>query len=181
MNKPGKHFLAGSTFPGNHDCRITAGHLGRQLEHPLTDRILGHRLIAGFFAPAANNLADSIHQETRLERLHKVINGSGLHGRHRVADLTIGRDQHHWQPRIQPLDFGQQLMPRQTRHVDIADHHIHRSLRQSLKCLTGIGRFPYPEFGQFKGGYQRLPQVMVVLNNQNLGLGHGCLRSVSVT
>ena len=111
MNEPGKDFLASSAFPRDHDGGIAAGHFGRQLEHPLADRVFCHRFITGFLTPAANNLADGIHQETRFEWLHQIIDSTGLHGGYRIADLAIGRDQHHWQARVQPLHLCQKLVP----------------------------------------------------------------------
>ena len=110
MDVSGQHLLAGTALAGNQNRGIRVRHLGRQLEHALTDRVFRHRLVRGGPAYTAHHPGHRVHQHLGLERLDQVVDGSGLHRSHRVADLAIGGNQHHRQPRVPTLHLGQQLV-----------------------------------------------------------------------
>ena len=172
MDIAGQHFFTGTTLTGNHHCGITGRHFRGQLEHAFADRILSHRLIASLLAASAHDPTDRFHQNLRLKRLDQIIDGTRLHGRHRVADLAVRGNQHHGQPRIQALNFRQQLMAGHAGHIDIADHHIDRRPGQACQRIFSAGRFPHLEFRQFQRRHQSFAQVVVIFHNQNLGLCH---------
>ena len=136
----------------------------------------GHAQAAVFQHQTAylQGAAHAVEQGIAGEGLLEEVVGAGTHGLDRQGDVAVPGDQDHRQLRVLGMQLFQQLQAVDARHADIAHHHPRPVAREAGVQLPGIAQAGGAEAGEVEGLAQRLAQVRVIVDQQDLGIGCEC-------
>ena len=110
---------------------------------------------------------DQQFQAVQVDRLGEKIVRAGVHGGHRALDGAVTGENDHRNGWVSGHDTAQQLLARQSRHAQVADHQVHRVPLQDAHRLAAGGGHA----GTVPGQRQRLAQpfadVLLVVDDED--------------
>ncbi len=181
-------FLAGARLADQEDGEIRVGHAMNIRHHPgnglrgahaLKERQGLGRPALGLHAlppaPVRQGLKRDPGDFGVGEGLEQVVVRTGLHRLHGLADVRIGRDQHHGQMAVRLANGLQHLDAVEPRHADVQKNDVRRVRADHLDRLLTVGGGKDPDALHLQDPGQNAAHRFFVIDDEGAQAGIGNL------